>query len=117
MLRYGKKVMKQSARTRFRKLPFHVFVSQTTGHVGPSAYDPRRLNERFQLISFERMDNFSERMTKSFERMQIFLNGCTSRSNGWGIVCERMTQPFERIDHDFLFEQIAQAVRTDANFF
>ena len=40
-------------------------------------YDPRRLNELF-----ERVYNFSDRMTKSFERIPIFLNGCHSRLNG-----------------------------------
>ena len=78
-------VTKQSARRRFRKLPCHVFILQTTSHVEPSAYDPRHLNEQFQLISFKRMDNFSEQMTKSFERMQIILNGCHRHSNGWTI--------------------------------
>ena len=61
-----------------------------TGHVGPSAYDPRRLNERFQLIRFEWMDNFSERMTKSFE---------------W------MPQAFKQMDN--FSERMVQAVRTD----
>ena len=31
------------------------------------------------------MDDFCERMTKPLERMQIFPNGYTSRSNGWAI--------------------------------
>ena len=30
-------------------------------------------------------DDFCERMTKPLERMQIFPNGYTSRSNGWAI--------------------------------
>ena len=31
------------------------------------------------------MDDFCERMTKPLERMQIFVNGCISRSNGLAI--------------------------------
>ena len=44
---------------------------------------------KFSFSSFERIDDFSERLTKPFERMQIFWNG-------WAKPFERMQIYFER---------------------
>ena len=58
--------------------------------------------------SFERLDVFIERVSKSFERMDAFTKQVSKSFERLDVFIERVIKPFERM---------TQVVRTNANFF